>query len=80
MHRIAQYAAMTMQTDFDDRTPALADTFPFEEPAHAVAGGGFGLLVREPVGVVGAIIPWNARCSSSRTRSGPRCWPAARSC
>ena len=25
-----------------------------------MAGGGFGLLVREPVGVVGAIIPWNA--------------------
>ncbi len=24
------------------------------------ARGGFGLLVREPVGVVGAIIPWNA--------------------
>ncbi len=23
-------------------------------------GGEFGLLVREPVGVVGAIIPWNA--------------------
>ena len=25
-----------------------------------MAGSGFGLLVREPVGVVGAIIPWNA--------------------
>jgi aldehyde dehydrogenase (NAD+) len=38
----------------------LADTFPFEEPAQPTAGGEFGLLVREPVGVVGAIIPWNA--------------------
>lgn len=38
----------------------LADTFPFEE-RHAPTGGGeVGLLVREPVGVVGAIIPWNA--------------------
>jgi acyl-CoA reductase-like NAD-dependent aldehyde dehydrogenase len=36
----------------------LADTFPFEEPATPTAGE-FGLLVREPVGVVGAIIPWN---------------------
>jgi acyl-CoA reductase-like NAD-dependent aldehyde dehydrogenase len=37
----------------------LADTFPFEEPARPAAGA-FGLLVREPVGVVGAIIAWNA--------------------
>ena len=42
----------------------LADDYPFEEPftpgTSSMAGGGFGLLVREPVGVVGAIIPWNA--------------------
>jgi aldehyde dehydrogenase (NAD+) len=42
----------------------LADDYPFEEPfspsTTSMAGGGFGLLVREPVGVVGAIIPWNA--------------------
>src|SRR6201996_9560835 len=37
----------------------LAATFPFEEPAKPSVGQ-FGLLVREPVGVVGAIIPWNA--------------------
>src|SRR6201999_2085847 len=37
----------------------LADTFPFEEEKQPTAGGEFGLLVREPVGVVGAIIPWN---------------------
>ena len=36
----------------------LADTFPFEERATPTIGN-FGLLVREPVGVVGAIIPWN---------------------
>jgi aldehyde dehydrogenase (NAD+) len=40
----------------------LADTFPFEEPAKPSAGD-FGLIVREPVGVVGAIIPWNAPMS-----------------
>jgi acyl-CoA reductase-like NAD-dependent aldehyde dehydrogenase len=39
---------------------ALADTFPWEEEAAPTVGGKFGLLVREPVGVVGAIIPWNA--------------------
>lgn len=37
----------------------LATTFPFEELKTPQAGGEFGLLVREPVGVVGAIIPWN---------------------
>jgi len=37
----------------------LAETFPFEERAQPQQGQ-FGLLVREPVGVVGAIIPWNA--------------------
>jgi aldehyde dehydrogenase (NAD+) len=43
-----------------DYYAGLADTFAFEEehqPAHA--GGNVGLLVREPVGVVTAIIPWN---------------------
>ena len=36
---------------------------PFEEPAKPTMGGDYGLLVREPVGVVGAIIPWNAPIS-----------------
>jgi aldehyde dehydrogenase (NAD+) len=38
---------------------ALASTYPVVEPAKPSVGQ-FGLLVREPVGVVGAIIPWNA--------------------
>lgn len=37
----------------------LADTFPFEEEMTPTFGE-FGLLVREPVGVVAAIIPWNS--------------------
>src|SRR5271156_3079993 len=37
----------------------LAGTFGWEVP-HRPARGGFGLVVKEPVGVVGAIIPWNA--------------------
>ena len=36
----------------------MAEDYPWEERA-VPAGGGFGLIVREPVGVVGAIIPWN---------------------
>jgi acyl-CoA reductase-like NAD-dependent aldehyde dehydrogenase len=37
----------------------LADTFIFEEERKPTAGGNYGLLHREPVGVVAAIIPWN---------------------
>ena len=37
----------------------LADTFEWERPVRP-SRGGFGLVVKEPVGVVGAIIPWNA--------------------
>jgi len=37
----------------------LADTFQWER-AVKPSRGGFGLVVKEPVGVVGAIIPWNA--------------------
>jgi len=37
----------------------LADTFQWERPVKP-GRGGFGLIVKEPVGVVGAIIPWNA--------------------
>jgi betaine-aldehyde dehydrogenase len=39
----------------------LAETFPFEERFDKPPGGGeLALIVREPVGVVGAIVPWNA--------------------
>ena len=50
---------------------ALADTFPFEEPAQPSMGGGFGLLVREPVGVVGAIVPWNSPLSLIAHKMAP---------
>lgn len=36
----------------------LADTFPFQEKRQS-SGGLRGMIVREPVGVVAAIIPWN---------------------
>ena len=57
LYSIAQYAATGAAGTFDYYA-GLADTYPFEEPATPMAGQ-FGLLVREPVGVVGAIIPWN---------------------
>ena len=52
-------------------TPSLATTFPFEERAQPSSPGEFGLLVREPVGVVGAIIPWNAPIGLITYKIGP---------
>ena len=59
LHVIARGSAKGSARTFDYYA-GLADTYPFEEPAQPTAGGEFGLIVREPVGVVGAIIPWNA--------------------
>lgn len=53
-HMVAGAAAM-----FRDYA-RLATDFPFVERHAPTAGGNIGLLIHEPVGVVGAIIPWNA--------------------
>jgi acyl-CoA reductase-like NAD-dependent aldehyde dehydrogenase len=37
----------------------LADTYPFVEPRPPADGHGEAAIVREPVGVVVAIVPWN---------------------
>ena len=57
LHSIARGVAENAAGTFDYYA-GLADTFPFEERAQP-SRPGFGLLVREPVGVVGAIVPWN---------------------
>jgi aldehyde dehydrogenase (NAD+) len=53
----------------------LADTYPFEQQVtpspSPTPGGEFGLLVREPVGVVGAIIPWNGPLSLITIKVAP---------
>lgn len=41
-----------------DYYAGLAETFPFAE-MHETAAANFGMLLREPVGVVAAIVPWN---------------------
>src|SRR6202167_1127346 len=58
LHAIARFSGAVARVPFNAFAD-LAGTFPFEEPAKPAAGE-FGLIVREPVGVVGAIIPWNA--------------------
>ncbi len=61
LYQIARRSAAGIAGVFDYYA-GLADTFTFEEQAKPQAGT-FGLIVREPVGVVGAIIPWNAPLS-----------------
>jgi acyl-CoA reductase-like NAD-dependent aldehyde dehydrogenase len=56
--------------DVYDYYAALAETFEFEEQHKSVAAN-CGLLVREPVGVVGAIIPWNGPMSLIAFKSAP---------
>src|SRR5580692_1356581 len=58
LHAVARFGGAGAQVTFNAFAD-LAGTFPWEEPAKPAAGE-FGLIVREPVGVVGAIIPWNA--------------------
>ncbi|MDX2235332.1 MAG: aldehyde dehydrogenase [Hyphomonadaceae bacterium] len=49
----------------------LAGEFAFVERHAPTAGGAVGLLVHEPVGVVGAIIPWNAPVLMLATKLAP---------
>src|SRR5262245_25496647 len=61
LHSIAKYAAANPASTFRFHA-GLADTFEWEEP-HVTPDGLRAAIVREPVGVVGAIIPWNAPSS-----------------
>ena len=57
LHSVARMAVFGPVQTFRFHA-GLADTFEWEEP-HVSQDGLRALLVREPVGVVGAIIPWN---------------------
>lgn len=58
LHSQAMMMAPGAGTTFDYYAD-LAATFPFEERRQPGGTSPLGLVVREPVGVVGAIIPWN---------------------
>jgi acyl-CoA reductase-like NAD-dependent aldehyde dehydrogenase len=50
----------------------LADTYKFQERRDPSPGNGnVGLVVREPVGVVAAIIPWNAPANLAAHKCAP---------
>jgi acyl-CoA reductase-like NAD-dependent aldehyde dehydrogenase len=69
IHRITQHGAIGAKMSFEQYA-ALADTFTWEEEAKPSMPG-FGLIVREPVGTVGAIIPWNSPLGLIPHKIGP---------
>jgi acyl-CoA reductase-like NAD-dependent aldehyde dehydrogenase len=72
IHSFAKMSAGQLGRTFDFHA-GLAQTFTFEEKHRTSPGGPrAGLLVREPVGVVAAIIPWNGAASLI----GWKCAPA----
>jgi aldehyde dehydrogenase (NAD+) len=58
LHTQAQ-AGVPFYAEVFDYYAGFADSFAFVE-RHTPTVGNLGFLVREPVGVVGAIVPWNA--------------------
>jgi aldehyde dehydrogenase (NAD+) len=70
LQRIAAHITTAAAGEYE-RFASLAETFPFEERAHPAGGGDFGLLVREPVGVVGAITAWNGPATSISHKVAP---------
>ncbi len=54
-----------------DSFAAMVETYPFEVVVPPTAGGDFGLVVSEPVGVVGAIVPWNSPIGSIAFKVAP---------
>jgi acyl-CoA reductase-like NAD-dependent aldehyde dehydrogenase len=70
IYAAAEHFAAFVSSIFDSYA-AMADTFPFDEEVAPTAGGEFGLLTREPVGVVGAIIPWNAPLGQLASKVAP---------
>jgi len=59
VHSLSQAITPTAAQTFDYYA-GLGEGFPFVERHTPQAGGQVGLLVREPVGVVAAVVPWNA--------------------
>lgn len=58
--REVAHFSLQMGVDCYEQYAELSETFEFEELHRPRYGGTVGILVREPVGVVGAIVPWNA--------------------
>jgi betaine-aldehyde dehydrogenase len=70
LHRLALERIGRLTSGAFNFYAGLADTFPFEEP-HRSASGHKALLIREPVGVVAAIVPWNGPAMLIAYKSSP---------
>ena len=74
LHVIAQMIAPQIPHYFRYYA-SLADTYPFEEVVAAapspIWGESYGLRVREPVGVVAAIVPWNGPLDLAALKLAP---------
>jgi acyl-CoA reductase-like NAD-dependent aldehyde dehydrogenase len=74
LHGIAQFMAPQIP-DLFRYYASLATTYPFEEVVPAMPspiwGESYGLLRREPVGVVAAIVPWNGPLDLAAVKMAP---------
>jgi len=70
LHRMAQGAAGRAKESFD-MYANMATTFLFEDVRLPSIGGGQALVLREPVGVVAAIVPWNSPLSLGTAKLAP---------
>lgn len=70
LHAMTRFVGIGGAATFD-RYAAMASTFEFEERHAPLDGKGRGLLVREPVGVVAAIVPWNSPLGLACGKTAP---------
>ena len=59
LHAITRNAGNNVDATFE-RYAALAESFEWEEPHTPGDGVGRAMIVREPVGVCAAVVPWNS--------------------
>jgi acyl-CoA reductase-like NAD-dependent aldehyde dehydrogenase len=69
LHNYATHAGRTLGSTYRFYAD-LADTYPFVQQ-HPTQAAKVALLVREPVGVVAAIIPWNGPASTIAYKIAP---------
>ncbi|QIB65059.1 aldehyde dehydrogenase [Kineobactrum salinum] len=70
LRRAAKYAVPGIASTWEYYA-GLAESYAWQEQRKPSAGGEIALVVREPVGVVGAIIPWNAPLAMIANKLAP---------
>lgn len=70
LHSGAKARMLTLTPEFRE-VADLAESFAFHERHESRSGGAVALLVREAVGVVAAIVPWNAPPATITSKVAP---------